>query len=111
MGIQNNLKHSFSLVKDDIITLQQKIMELQNTQNKLLMEINKLKAKNYSKTIKTVKTSKSKTFIASKTGKKFHETNCPFAKNIKPKAEIKFKSKTAALNKGYKPCNCVLKIK
>lgn len=48
-------------------------------------------------------------FVASKTGKKFHVENCIFAKNIKPKSKKIFKSKTAALNQGFKPCHCVLK--
>ncbi|MCB9358975.1 hypothetical protein H6503_03525 [Candidatus Woesearchaeota archaeon] len=47
------------------------------------------------------------TYIASKNGKKFHKTNCIFTKNIKPKDIVKFKSKKAMLNKGYKPCQCV----
>ncbi len=47
------------------------------------------------------------TYVASQTGKKFHRTNCVFAKNIKPKSKITFKTKEAMLNKGYKPCDCV----
>ena len=58
---------------------------------------------------KAYKDSKEKTrhVRTSKTGKKFHIEACPFAKNIKPKYKIRFKSKTKALNEGYKPCNCV----
>jgi hypothetical protein len=48
-----------------------------------------------------------KVYVASKTGKKFHISHCPFARNIKPKAKVRFKSKNSALNKGYKPCSCV----
>lgn len=48
-----------------------------------------------------------KTFVASKEGKKFHSVNCPFAQNIKPKHKKSYKSKTKALNEGYKPCDCV----
>jgi len=46
-------------------------------------------------------------FVASKSGKKFHIEACPFAKNIKPKYKVRFKSKVKALNDGYKPCTCV----
>ncbi len=49
---------------------------------------------------------KAKTFVASKTGKKFHQRKCPFAQNIKPKSKCVFKTRTKALNIGYKPCNC-----
>ena len=48
-----------------------------------------------------------KVYIAAKTGKKFHISHCPFARNIKPNAQVRFKSKNSALNKGYKPCKCV----
>jgi len=48
-------------------------------------------------------------YIAPKGGKRFHQPNCPFAQNIKPKNRIIFKSKTTALNEGFKPCNCVKK--
>lgn len=47
------------------------------------------------------------TFIAPKNGKRFHKTNCPYAKNIIPKNSLKFKTKKAALNAGFKPCQCV----
>lgn len=47
------------------------------------------------------------TYIAPKDGRKFHIKNCPFAQNIKPKNLIRFKSKTKALNKGFKPCACI----
>ena len=56
---------------------------------------------------KKIKVRAKKVFIAAKTGKKFHISHCPFARNIKPKFRIKFKSKNSALNKGYKPCKCV----
>ena len=60
--------------------------------------------------VKTVSAKhRAKIFVASETGKKFHLTNCIFAKNIKPKSLVKFKSKNAMLNKGYKPCACVQK--
>jgi hypothetical protein len=56
---------------------------------------------------KIVKTKKRKSYIAAKTGKKFHVPHCPFARNIKPKFQVRFKSKEVALNKGFKPCKCV----
>jgi len=56
---------------------------------------------------KTVRRSVRKTYVASKEGKKFHVSNCPFAQNIKPKTKVKFKTKTRPLNLGYKPCSCV----
>jgi hypothetical protein len=57
-----------------------------------------------------VKKVKQKKYIASKTGKKFHLKNCVFAKNIKPKSMIKYSTKEAYLNNGYKPCDCLKRI-
>ena len=51
-----------------------------------------------------------KRFVASKTGSKFHALNCVFAKNIKPKSKIVFKTKNRALNLGLKACDCVKRV-
>ena len=64
-----------------------------------------IKTRTITKTVPAKKTPI--TYVASVTGKKFHRTNCVFAKNIKPKSKITFKTKEAMLNKGYKPCDCV----
>jgi len=61
--------------------------------------------------VKTVVKKPKKTYIASKEGEIIHEKNCPFAKNIMPKSKIVFKSKTKALNEGYKACSCIKKVK
>lgn len=68
----------------------------------------KMAPKTVTKTIVKVQRAK-KHFIASKTGKKFHMPSCVFTKNIKPKMLLKFKTKKSALNKGFKPCDCVKK--
>lgn len=57
--------------------------------------------------VKTVTKYAKKRYVAAKEGKDFHIPKCPFAQNIKPKSKRTFKSKMAALNKGYKPCKCV----
>jgi len=57
--------------------------------------------------VKTVTKYAKKRFVAAKNGKDFHIPKCPFAQNIKPKGKKVFKSKAAALNKGYKACKCV----
>jgi hypothetical protein len=62
--------------------------------------------KTLTKTVVRVQRPK-KTFIASKTGKKFHMPTCIFTKNIKPKMMLKFKSKKAAMNRGYRACDCI----
>ncbi|MBU0460420.1 MAG: hypothetical protein KJ597_06375 [Nanoarchaeota archaeon] len=57
--------------------------------------------------IKTVVKRPRKRYLASKSGKIVHEKNCPFAKMIVPASVVIFKSKTEALNKGYKACGCI----
>lgn len=132
--IESNVIHSFQLAKSDIIRLQDNYMELKRTQARILEKLAKLEAKRTvapvkkkpvkkkvvraKKPVKTKKVKKTmkplvkrhsvrKTYVASKEGKKFHMANCPFAQNIKPKTKVKFKTKTKALNLGYKPCSCV----
>lgn len=117
--IEENIVNSFRLAKNDIIWLQEamtvisqnqeRIMELMNdTRDKENMLYQRMKVgKNI--VIKRHPRTK-KFFVASDKGKKIHESNCPFAKNIKPKRKIVFKSKTKALNQGFKPCECLKKI-
>ena len=53
------------------------------------------------------KSTAAKKFVASRTSTKFHDKACVFAKNIKPKNKKVFTTKNAALNQGYKTCNCL----
>lgn len=126
-----NIIESFRLAKNDIMKLQdeaislnkalkkqnENVARLKLSHTKLQEKVKNMKSKKPKATKtkvmtvmkvatkKTVKRAK-KTYVAAKGGKKFHETNCPYAKNIKPKHKVTFKSTTKALNKGYKPCNC-----
>jgi predicted TIM-barrel fold metal-dependent hydrolase len=120
--LEQNIVNSFRLAKSDIIKLQTAVIELSQGQEKLIELIEnlkikqlkleeKLKGKKENKPdvtiIKTSRRSGKKIYVSSKTGNKFHIAHCPFAQNIKPKSRIVFKSKDAALNKGFKPCKCV----
>jgi regulator of replication initiation timing len=127
---EQKIKDAFKLAKTDIARLQRqvdlleqkfdKVLDVLDTlkshQLKVSQKVNTMSKKKPSKTKKTKKKTtkktskrKSKKYVASKSGKKFHIEECPFAKNIKPKYKVRFKSKTKALNQGYKPCNCVNK--
>jgi hypothetical protein len=119
---------SFRRVKTDMLQIQRQLLELGNQQEQMMQIIldtkgkedvlyNKIKDLKSKNTVKVVEkvirvpvNVAKKEFIASKTGKKFHIQECPFAKNIQPKSKVMFKSKTKALNSGYKACNCVKKI-
>jgi regulator of replication initiation timing len=90
--------------------LMKEIMILKQEDNSIENRMNNLKKQPHQKTItKIVKiqSKKHNKFVASKLGKNFHMPTCPFVKNVKPKSQIIFKSKNAALNKGYKPCTCI----
>lgn len=43
-------------------------------------------------------------FVASKKSNKFHKKTCTYAKKIKSKNKITFKSRAQAKKCGYKPC-------
>jgi len=43
-------------------------------------------------------------FVASKTGKNFHDAKCLAVRKIKPKMRVWFKTKSSAKTKGFKPC-------
>ncbi|MFH1359307.1 MAG: hypothetical protein ABIH37_05450 [archaeon] len=111
---ERNIVNSFQRVRKDMLEIKNQLLMIAESQERQAVEIGELKEKNGKstntivRTIKTVrpKTAK-KTFVAAKEGKKFHITACPYAKNIKPISKLTFKSKDAALNKGFKPCTCV----
>lgn len=130
---EQKIKDAFKLAKTDIARLQRQVDLLEQKFDKVLDVLDTLKSHQLKvsqkvntmsnkktkqriskkpvkkKTIKKTSKRKYKKYVASKSGKKFHIEECPFAKNIKPKYKIRFKSKTKALNQGYKPCNCVKK--
>ncbi|MBU3941749.1 MAG: hypothetical protein KKF74_02445 [Nanoarchaeota archaeon] len=124
--IKQNIINSFRLAKSDIIETKQDIIELGRTMESIIERLSELKTnqaritekikafenKASKKAVKKViirrNTKKAhKIFVAPKEGKVFHLSNCPFAQNIKPKNKVNFKSKTKALNEGFKPCKCI----
>lgn len=134
--IEENVVNSFRLAKSDITDLQNKVIGLSQAQERVAEMLNalhkdevnlynkmrkskpkvakksKAKPKAASKPkirtiVKTTTKRANKVYVSSKDSKKFHLTNCPFAKNIKPKNRIKFKSRIKVLNQGLKACKCV----
>jgi methylphosphotriester-DNA--protein-cysteine methyltransferase len=93
---------AFRKVKSDVVKLQKQVIELNQTQKRLLESL-----ENNASAKKTGAKRAKKIYVAPKDGKTFHLDNCPFAKNIKPKNKRSFSSKTKALNEGFKPCDCV----
>jgi hypothetical protein len=122
--LEFNIRASFTEVRKDIIEIKDQILKIAESQEDLAKLITekpttkkkpvkkaKPKVKTITKTIiKTVKPKTvKKTYVGSTEGKKFHIPECPFARNVKPKSKVEFKSIKTALNKGYKPCDCVRK--
>lgn len=130
--LELNIIDSFRRAKGDIIKIQSALTEISQRQEQLMALVgdNRTKetslyqnVKNISQRIYAVENmakqkvkvitrefSKPKRYLASKNGKKVHESNCPFAKNIKPKSKLVFKSKIKAFNAGYKACDCIKKV-
>jgi hypothetical protein len=110
-NLEKNLSESFRRVRSDIVKLQEQVLQLARTQAQLSEEIERVSNKKEVRSVRIVKApvvkSRTKHFVASKTGKKFHIPECIFTKNIKPKSRVVFKSKNTALNAGYKPCDCI----
>jgi len=105
-NIERNLSESFRRVRHDIVKLQEQVLQLAKTQARLVEEYEMKPSKPEHNKVPYCKPKKA-SFVASKTGKKFHIPACIFTKNIKPKSKLTFKSKDTALNAGYKPCDCV----
>ncbi|MBS3090176.1 hypothetical protein J4433_00210 [Candidatus Pacearchaeota archaeon] len=120
--LEKNVIKSFNNVRLDVSKIIAELETIKSKQDEILKKVSrkvKIKPKKVKKTkkkvIKAVKKiasvsvhkKKRKTFVAQRGGKLFHEKNCPFAQNIKPKNKIIFKSRAKALNEGYKPCKCV----
>ncbi len=100
--LEINMRESFNLAKTDIFKLQSDMAELRKGQQMIMNLLSRIKA--------GPKTSSRKTYVASVTGKKVHESNCPFAKNIKPKNRLMYRKKSVALNTGYKACECMKRM-
>lgn len=116
--VETKIMNSFRLAKTDIIKLQERFMELKTSHARIIERIARLENEKAIQPITIIRKEKPlpqiiysktarKTYVASKEGKKFHTNNCPYAQNIKPKTKIIFKTKTKALNLGYKPCSCI----
>jgi hypothetical protein len=109
--LRQNIVSSFRLAKSDIIKLQSDVIGLSQAQERIVEILDDIKEKQarISERLGDIKKNGNgkKVFVASSDGKKFHIKECPFAKNIKPKTKLVFKTKNSALNKGLKPCRCV----
>ena len=128
--LENNVIESFRLDKSDVVRMQNIIATLSENQERLLHQLADTREKEISlyhrlkelngKTVPKVVVNKiikvkstngrKKVYFASKKSDKFHAENCVFAKNIKPKSRLVFKSKNKALNIGLKACDCIKKI-
>ncbi|USN45535.1 MAG: hypothetical protein H6502_00150 [Candidatus Woesearchaeota archaeon] len=108
---KKNVVKSFRAAKQDITRLQQEIVRI-STENKEL----KNAIASIQKEVFALSTQKQPVppvapsdphFVASNTGEKFHQSNCPFASNIKKGNRTYFPNAKAARDAGYKACNCV----
>ncbi len=109
-----NVRSSFQLAKKDIYVLykhvnivKKEIEELKRANTHLTKQLlSKPIKKSTKKVVRSTKRT-TKTYVASKTGKKVHQANCLFARNIKKGNRVLFRTKTKALNENYKLCSCL----
>jgi hypothetical protein len=103
--LEQNIINSFDRVRTDIDSLRSAIYELQRRNEELTARLDsKVPA---TVVVKECPPEAPKFFVASKQGKSAHEENCPFARNIKPDRKLVFDSKSAALEAGFKACECM----
>ena len=126
-NLEMKLMESFRRVKTDVLQIQKQLTALAQEQEKIVKSlgdlgkkesqlysrvknIKKKEAPKVAKTANVPAKRKRKVYVGAKDGNKLHVPACPFAKNIKPKHKVEFKTKTSAFNKGYKPCECMKKV-
>lgn len=111
--LELNTAHSFQLAKADIIALQTELAAVKRSYLELAKKLMEVHAASVAKTRKQkvvarkAPVSRKKKYVASKAAAKVHSKACYFAKNIKPKNKRVFGSKNAALNAGYRFCDCL----
>ncbi|MBW2998152.1 hypothetical protein KY321_01315 [Candidatus Woesearchaeota archaeon] len=114
---EKNVFYSFQRVKNDILRSQNDIAILTQNQNKMIEWMHNMKAReniliqeiqSLKERLEVKKITNSKKIVASKTGKKAHNSGCVFAKKIKSNMKISFDTKTEAEKSGYKLCECLL---
>ena len=114
--IETNVINSFSLVKKDIVKLQENYMGLKLSYARLLGKFEILESRKVVKpSVKIVRVKESKkptfvrksvrkTYVASKEGKKFHDPGCVSLNKVSSNKLILYASKKKAMSKGLKPC-------
>jgi DNA/RNA endonuclease YhcR with UshA esterase domain len=104
---ERGLKNAFKKIKTDILQLQGHYLEIAGQQAEIARELQHIRdALEMNSKTQGCPVPRSD-YVASKTGKKFHVSTCPYAKNIKAKTRLKFDSKENAKSEGYEPCECV----
>ncbi len=113
------VKKDFSGMGDAMRHQSSIIRQLFENQKLLLMRVRQLEGMRSGKNerfmekriiLSAKKTAHKAQYVGSAGSMKLHDSICPFAKNVKPKNRIIFKSKSKAFNKGYRPCNCLKKV-
>lgn len=110
--LEENIKRSFLLAKKDIAELKSSFNELsaelsRTVEHSARLSDKLLKYERNSTHLPIRTAGKTQRLIGARISMLLHKENCPFAKRILPKNREIFRSKTKALNKGYRPCECL----
>ncbi len=112
---EEKIKASFMLTKKELAEIKSGISDLTaelhriSEKNKVLFA--KVSKARPVKKVSIVRSSKKRAskFIGARNSMLLHDPKCPFAKRILPKNRVVFRSKTKALNLGFKRCECLKK--
>ncbi|MBI2573428.1 hypothetical protein HYV86_06190 [Candidatus Woesearchaeota archaeon] len=99
---RNKVAVSFARTKDDMVNLYDHIKFLYQQVALLQKECERLRvlAQHQEKSTSVI-------LVASKKGKRVHNSTCPFMKNVRREQRVMFSNIDEAKIKGYKNCSCV----
>jgi hypothetical protein len=101
----DKIADAFARVKKDIRMIQASILEIQDKQLQIMTTLGR--KEDFGETSMDEEDSMGESFVASKSGKSFHSSDCALIKNISDKNRITFSSEAEAKKKGYKAHSCV----
>ena len=94
------VKQDMQALKDELSKLTQKIEEIIQRQESLLLDVADMR------NVKPVE-KPNKTLIASRQSNKVHKKSCTHARNIRARNQLVFQSQQDALLSGFEMCECL----
>ncbi len=112
-NVVRNIRASFAMVRRDVAETKFGVSTLKDEFDSLKNRIAMLERKLVeSRAVRATtafvsRSHRRRSFVGSRGGGLFHDVNCFFAKNVRPKNKVVFSSRAAALNRGFRQHDCV----